>query len=87
MMISDMVAQDEDISIVELAGKLEQFIRRAAEDGESLHEVEQKVLGSVLLLGRRCVDQFLTFLLHLATGFWWKVLFCSGFMGYGCGPR
>ena len=59
MMISELVAQDKDISIVELAGKLEQFVRRAAEDGECLHDVEQRVLGSVLLLGRRCVDQFL----------------------------
>ena len=24
-----------------------------------MHEVEQKILGRVLLLGRRCVDQFL----------------------------
>ncbi len=59
MMISELVAQDKDISIVKLAGKLEQFVRRAAEDGECLHDVEQKILGSVLLLGRRCVDQFL----------------------------
>ena len=59
MMISELVAQDKDISIVELAGKLEQFVRWAAEDGECLHDVEQKILGSVLLLGRRCVDQFL----------------------------
>ena len=36
MMISELVAQDKDISIVELAGKLEQFVRRAAEDGELL---------------------------------------------------
>ncbi len=60
MMISELVAKDKDISIVELAGQLEQFVRQAAEDGECLHDVEQKVLGSVLLLGRRCVDQFLT---------------------------
>lgn len=59
MMISELVAQDKDISIVKLAGKLEQFVRRAAEDGECLHDVEQKILGSVLLLGRRCLDQFL----------------------------
>ena len=59
MMISELVAQDKDISIVKLAGKLEQFVRRAAQDSECLHEVEQKILGSVLLLGRRCVDQFL----------------------------
>ena len=57
MIISELVAQDKDISIVKLAGKLEQFVRRAAEDGECLHDVEQKILGSVLLLGRRCVDQ------------------------------
>ena len=59
MMISELVAQDKGVSIVELAGKLEQFVRRAAEDGEGLHDLEQKILGSVLLLGRRCVDQFL----------------------------
>ena len=53
MMISELVAQDKDISIVKLAGKLEQFVRRAAEDGECLHDVEQKILGSVLLLGRQ----------------------------------
>ena len=60
MTISELVAQDKDIPIVKLAGKLEQFVRRAAEDGECLHDVEQKILGSVLLLGRRCVDQFLS---------------------------
>ena len=59
MMISELVAKDKGVSIVTLAGKLERFVRRAAEDGEGLHEVEQKILGSVLLLGRRCVDQFL----------------------------
>ena len=59
MMISELVAQDKGVSIVELAGKLEQSVRRAAEDGEDLHDLEQKILGSVLLLGRRCVDQFL----------------------------
>ena len=58
-MISEFVAQGKDTSIVELAGKLEQFVHQAAEDSECLHEVEQKILGSVLLLGRRCVDQFL----------------------------
>ena len=60
MMISELVNQDKDVSIVELAGKLEQFTRQAAEDSECLHEVEQKVLGSVLAIGRRCVDLFLT---------------------------
>ena len=60
MMISEFGEQDKGVSIVQLAGKLEQFVRQAAEDGECLHEVEQKILGSVLLLGRRCVDQFLT---------------------------
>ena len=59
MMISELVAEDKDMSIVELAGKLEQFVCRAAEDGECLHDVERKALGSVLFLGRRCVDQFL----------------------------
>ena len=32
MMISEFVAQGKDISIVELAGKLEQFVHQAAED-------------------------------------------------------
>ncbi len=59
MMISELVAQDKGTSIVELAGKLERFVRQAAEDSECLHDVEQKILGSVLLLGRRCVDEFL----------------------------
>jgi hypothetical protein len=60
MMISEWLERDKDISIVDLAGKLEQFVRQAAEEGECLHELEQKTLASVLLLGRRCVDLFLT---------------------------
>ena len=60
MMIFELTEQDKAVSIVELSVKLEQFISQAAEAGECLHEVEQKVLGSVLWLGRRCVDQFLT---------------------------
>ena len=39
MMILELVEQDKAVSIVELAGKLQQFIRQAAKDGECLHEV------------------------------------------------
>jgi hypothetical protein len=44
---------------VELAAKLEQFVRNAAAEEQSLHEVEQKTLGTVLEIGKRCVDLFI----------------------------
>jgi hypothetical protein len=59
MMIPEELCFGKDDSVVELALKLEQFVRSAAFDGQTLHDVEQKVLGSVLELGRRCVDLFI----------------------------
>jgi hypothetical protein len=46
-------------SILEMAGKLEQYVQQAAQEGVTLHEVEQKVLGSVLQLGHRCLELFI----------------------------
>ena len=39
--------------------RLEEFTREAVRLGKSLHEVEQKTLGAVLLMGKLNVDQFL----------------------------
>ena len=46
-------------TLVEYAQRLEEFTREAARAGMSLHEVEQKTLGAVLLMGKLNVDQFL----------------------------
>ena len=58
MMISEGPIGDKNESVLELAVKLEQFVRDAAAEGRSLHEVEQKTLGTVLELGKRYVDLF-----------------------------
>ncbi len=59
MMIPKELSFDKDDSVVELAVQLEQFVRNAAADGQSLHDVEQRTLGAVLEVGRCCVDLFI----------------------------
>lgn len=59
MMIAQNGPSDKNESIAELGLKLEQFVRKAAADGESLHEVEEKVLGTVLEIGKQSVDLFI----------------------------
>ena len=59
MMISEGRIGDKHESVLELAVKLEQFVRDAAAEGRSLHDVEQKTLGTVLELGKRYVDLFI----------------------------
>lgn len=51
--------ENENGSVLELAQKLEQYARQAAAEGESLHEVEQKVLGTVLEMGKQSVELFI----------------------------
>lgn len=60
MMIAQTVPSDKNESLSEMALKLEQFVRQAAADGESLHEVERTVLGSVLAIGKQSVELFLS---------------------------
>jgi hypothetical protein len=59
MMIPEGLICDKNESVVKLAAKLEQFVRDCAAEGQSLHDVEQKTLGTVLELGRRCIDLFI----------------------------
>jgi hypothetical protein len=60
MMIPENRIEDKNESVAELTAKLEQFVRNAAAEGQSLHEVEQKTLGTVLEIGRRYVDLFIS---------------------------
>ena len=50
---------DKQKLIAELARELDQFVRNSAAGGKPLHNVEQRVLGSVLELGRCYIDQFI----------------------------
>lgn len=59
MMIPESLEGGKAETLVEYAQRLEEFTREAARSGVSLHEVEQKTLGAVLLLGKLNVDQFL----------------------------
>ena len=59
MMIPEELMFDKETSVVELAGVLDQFVRNSAAVGRSLHDLERGVLGTVLELGRRCVDLFI----------------------------
>jgi len=45
MMIPEELLFGNNDSISDLAMKLEPFVRNAATEGQSLHDVEQKVLG------------------------------------------
>ena len=59
MMISESLEMGKSESLVEVAQRLETFVRQAAVAGLTLHEVEQKTLGAVLQMGARCLEQFL----------------------------
>ena len=59
MMIPEELLFGKNDSIFDLAVKLDQFVRNAASEGHTLHDVEQKLLSGVLELGRCCVDLFI----------------------------
>lgn len=59
MMIAEITETVQEEALLALAGELEAFVRRSAEDGQSLHEVEQGVLGRVLHLGHQALQLFL----------------------------
>ena len=59
MMISESLEVGKVETLLEVAQRLEEFTREAARLGLSLHEVEQKTLGALLLMGKLNVDQFL----------------------------
>jgi hypothetical protein len=59
MMVPEELDFDKEKSVGELVGKLDQFVRKSAADGDSLHDVEGTVLGTVLELGRRFLDLFI----------------------------
>lgn len=48
-----------DQRIQELVGKLDTFVRTAAQTGTPLHEVEREIWQQVLQMGRHCLSQFL----------------------------
>lgn len=59
MMIPEEFRFDKNDSAVECVAKLEQLVRKAAADGQALHDVEQTVFGSVLEIGRCLVEAFI----------------------------
>lgn len=59
MMISESREVGKAETLVECVQRLEESTREAVRLGKSLHEVEQKTLGAVLLMGKLNVDQFL----------------------------
>ena len=59
MMISESLEVGKAETLVEYVQRLEEFTREAVRSGRSLHEVEQKTLGAVLLMGKLNVDQYL----------------------------
>jgi hypothetical protein len=59
MRIASGSETDKVHSVVELAGELESCVRRAAEQGQPLHEIEQVIHESVLRMGHEAMKLFL----------------------------
>ena len=46
-------------SLVELAGELEASVRKAAQQGKSLYEMEKEIFAYALQIGHRAVEEIL----------------------------
>ena len=60
MSFSDVAAVDNPTFLADAVCQLETLVGQAAREGRSLHQAERAILDSVLDIGRRCVDQFIT---------------------------